>query len=100
MFTRLSCSPFRQCRSGAPKCAGPATATHRLRHRGMVLRPVDAPSSTRYRVHFLVWYERHEEMSVAIAREKAIKRWRRAWKSKLVEDNNPYWSDLAATLAL
>ena len=47
----------------------------------------------RYRVHTLVWYEVHETMEHAIAREKAIKEWRRAWKLKIIEDMNPTWRD-------
>jgi putative endonuclease len=48
----------------------------------------------RYGVHTLVWYEAHESMMSAIAREKAIKEWRRAWKIKLIEKNNPEWRDV------
>ena len=48
----------------------------------------------RYRVHSLVWYELHADMISAIEREKNIKEWKRAWKIKLIEDNNPYWKDL------
>jgi putative endonuclease len=54
-----------------------------------------APGFTRrYRVHILVWYERHGSMESAIAREKALKEWKRAWKIQLIEDSNPYWRDL------
>ena len=48
----------------------------------------------RYRVHTLVWYEVHDNMESAITREKAIKRWRRAWKIKLIESLNGQWQDL------
>lgn len=48
----------------------------------------------RYKVHTLVWYEAHESMMSAIAREKAIKEWQRAWKIRLIEKNNPKWRDL------
>jgi predicted GIY-YIG superfamily endonuclease len=34
----------------------------------------------------------------AIAREKDIKKWRRAWKIKLIEEMNPEWKDLYETL--
>jgi putative endonuclease len=37
----------------------------------------------RYRVHTLVWYELHGTMQSAIAREKAIKEWKGAWKIEL-----------------
>ncbi|TAH47438.1 MAG: GIY-YIG nuclease family protein [Gammaproteobacteria bacterium] len=50
--------------------------------------------SRQHQVHALVWYELHESMESAIAREKAIKRWKRAWKIKLIEATNPYWRDL------
>jgi putative endonuclease len=48
----------------------------------------------RYGVHALVWYEVCGTMEGAIAREKAIKEWKRAWKIKLIEDSNPEWLDL------
>ncbi len=52
----------------------------------------------RYQVHSLVWLECHEEMASAIAREKAIKAWRRSWKCRLIETANPVWADLYETL--
>ncbi len=48
----------------------------------------------RYGVHTLVWYELHEEMPSAIAREKAMKEWKRRWKLDLIERDNPEWRDL------
>jgi putative endonuclease len=48
----------------------------------------------RYGVKMLVWYEQHESMSGAIAREKAIRKWNRAWKLRLIEERNPHWQDL------
>jgi putative endonuclease len=48
----------------------------------------------RYGVHLLVWFEIHETMASAIAREKAIKEWKRAWKIELIEKSNPTWRDL------
>jgi len=48
----------------------------------------------RYRVHRLVWFERHETMESAISREKAMKEWKRAWKIELIEEANPEWRDL------
>ena len=42
----------------------------------------------------LVWWERHETMESAISREKAIKKWRRGWKERLVGEANPSWRDL------
>jgi putative endonuclease len=48
----------------------------------------------RYAVHTLVWYEPHETMISAIAREKAIKEWKRKWKLDLIEGSNSQWRDL------
>lgn len=48
----------------------------------------------KYGVHDLVWYEQHEDMPTAIAREKTLKEWKRAWKLELIEKVNPEWKDL------
>ncbi|MBB5192177.1 putative endonuclease [Silvimonas terrae] len=50
--------------------------------------------SHRYQVKTLVWYEMHATMESAIAREKTLKWWRRAWKLELIESTNPDWRDL------
>ena len=47
-----------------------------------------------YGTDTLVWYESHETMESAIAREKALKKWRRVWKLELIERENPQWHDL------
>ena len=52
----------------------------------------------RYRVHSLVWYKSHDTMEGAIAREKAIKEWKRTWKLGLIEKDNPRWLDLYEAL--
>ena len=48
----------------------------------------------RYNLERLVWYEPHDSPSEAIRREKALKRWHRAWKIDLIEAANPGWRDL------
>jgi len=48
----------------------------------------------KYKVHHLVYYEQHSDVTVAIQREKQLKKWRRKWKLKLIEDTNPNWEDL------
>ena len=48
----------------------------------------------RYSVHDLVWFELHDTMDSAINREKNIKEWKRAWKLKMIEKDNPAWRDL------
>lgn len=52
----------------------------------------------KYKVHTVVWYEVHETMESAIAREKAIKELQRAWKLELIEAANPDWADLFGEL--
>jgi putative endonuclease len=54
--------------------------------------------SRRYGVDRLVWYEAYDRIDEAIAREKAMKKWRRAWKIALIEAMNPEWLDLYETL--
>jgi len=46
----------------------------------------------------LVWYEIHETMQSAIAREKTMKEWKRAWKIRRIEEVNPEWNDLYETI--
>jgi putative endonuclease len=55
--------------------------------------------ATRHGVDRLVWYEEYGMALDAICREKALKKWRREWKIALIEDFNPDWKDLYATLA-
>lgn len=50
--------------------------------------------TAKYRVHHLVYYETHETMDAAIAREKRLKKWNRLWKIRLIEQANPEWVDL------
>lgn len=42
----------------------------------------------------LAYAEQAPTIEEAIAREKAIKKWRRAWKIELIEQANPDWNDL------
>ena len=49
----------------------------------------------RYGVAMLVWHGAGGSISGAIAREKQLKKWRRAWKIDLIESGNPQWRDLA-----
>jgi putative endonuclease len=38
-------------------------------------------------------------MTNAIAREKELKKWRREWKVRLIEAENPDWTDLYPGIA-
>ncbi len=48
----------------------------------------------KHKVHRLVWFEEHGDINRAIYREKRIKRWKRDWKLRLIETENPNWTDL------
>jgi putative endonuclease len=54
--------------------------------------------TSRHGVHDLVWYESHETMESAIHRGKTLKIWKRVWKARLIEGENPQWLDLYPTL--
>jgi putative endonuclease len=51
--------------------------------------------SKEYKCNRLVWFERHNDVYVAIAREKQLKRWTRVKKIWLIERENPAWVDLS-----
>ena len=53
---------------------------------------------SKYGLLRLVYAEHHGRIEYAIAREKAIKKWRREWKIELIERDNPDWLDLYETL--
>ena len=52
-----------------------------------------------YSLNRLVHAEEYEDITDAIAREKAMKAWKREWKIELIERANPDWSDLFERLA-
>ncbi|MDJ1159064.1 GIY-YIG nuclease family protein [Chelatococcus sp. SYSU_G07232] len=54
--------------------------------------------TARYGVHRLVWYEDYPRIDEAIGREKQLKKWRRDWKLRLIEEFNPDRLDLYPTL--
>ena len=55
--------------------------------------------TAKYGCKLLVWYEVHESIYEAIAREKQIKSGSRAKKLALIEALNPTWKDLYEELA-
>ncbi len=49
----------------------------------------------KYNCDRLMWFERYQDVSRAIAREKQLKGWSRAKKITLLEKTNPAWIDLS-----
>ena len=49
---------------------------------------------SKYKLTRFVYRENYNRIEDAIGREKAIKKWRRAWKIELIETMNPDWDDL------
>jgi putative endonuclease len=52
-----------------------------------------------YDVARLVYFEQFDNPENAIKREKRLKKWNRAWKIRLIEENNPNWDDLYPGIA-
>jgi putative endonuclease len=48
----------------------------------------------KYKVNQLVYFEDTDDIDAALAREKQLKRWKRSWKLRLIEKDNPEWRDL------
>ena len=48
----------------------------------------------KYGLTRLVYCEPFERIEEAIAREKALKAWKREWKTRRIEEMNPHWEDL------
>ena len=70
--------------TGVPANLAARIFEHRSNPQGFVAR---------YGLGRLVMAERHEDILYAIAREKALKKWRRDWKIRLIEEQNPDWAD-------
>jgi putative endonuclease len=49
--------------------------------------------SAQYQVDRLVWFETYDDPVKAITHEE-LKKWRRDWKIRLIEEQNPEWRDL------
>ncbi len=54
----------------------------------------------KYFIDKLIWYEMHATAADAALREKRIKEWKRDWKIRLIEANNPEWRDLYDEICL
>ncbi len=47
-----------------------------------------------YSLKDLVYLEVHNDIESAITREKQLKKWKRLWKLRIIEEKNPDWRDL------
>ena len=56
--------------------------------------------TAKYKIRTVVWFECHEDFAESLRRERAIKRWPRAWKNALVHEHNPNWQDITAHIPL
>ncbi len=50
--------------------------------------------TSKYKIHDLVYFEVFSKPIEAISREKRLKKWKRNWKIKLIEEKNSEWKDL------
>lgn len=50
--------------------------------------------TSKYRCHYLMYYEQHPTIEAAILRETQMKRWDRQWKEELIKKVNPELKDL------
>lgn len=57
-----------------------------------------SPFCRRYNLTRLVYAEEYQTIEEAIAREKAIKAWQRAWKVARIEAENPDWDDFSGRI--
>lgn len=57
------------------------------------------PGFTRkYGCRLLAWFEAFDTIEAARQREVQMKEWHRRWKLRVIEEKNPEWNDLYASL--
>ena len=49
----------------------------------------------KHQINRLVYFETFQSVNEAINREKNLKKWKRDWKIRLIEDENKKWLDLS-----
>jgi putative endonuclease len=54
----------------------------------------------KYGLYRLVYAETFDDVTESIAYEKRLKKWKRVWKIRLIEKQNPDWRDLYEDLNL
>ena len=58
------------------------------------IKGIGSKFTKRYNVHYLIYYEKFEDITLAIEREKQLKKWSRSKKVKLINTINPDWEFL------
>jgi putative endonuclease len=48
----------------------------------------------KYNLNSLIYFEQFDDINDAKMRERALKKWKRAWKEKLVNQSNPEWNEI------
>lgn len=51
--------------------------------------------TAKYNCDKLVYIEEFSDGNEAVKREKSLKKWKREWKIKLIEELNPSWMDIS-----
>jgi putative endonuclease len=74
--------------------------TANLAHRVEAHRLGLSEHTAKYKIRTLVWFEAHEDFEASLQRERAIKRWPRAWKNALIAERNPHWQDIGAHIPM
>ena len=73
--------------------------TSSLPHRAMQHRDRKGSAfAKKYGCARLVLAEFYDDIHEAITREKRLKKWKRDWKIRLIEEQNPGWEDRFETL--
>ena len=52
----------------------------------------------KYECKMLVWFEAFDDLQEARRRELQMKKWKRLWKLRVIEEMNPEWNDLFESL--
>ncbi len=69
--------------------------TGHLRERVLQHKSGQIQSFTKkYKVTNLVYYEEFDDINDAKARERSMKKWKRAWKEDLIKSVNPEWLEV------
>lgn len=51
--------------------------------------------TAKYNCNLLVYFEELRNGNEGVIRERRLKKWKREWKIKLIEDMNPSWMDIS-----